>query len=389
MRLITVHNFYQQFGGECQIFDTESKLLEERGHYVKQYTLHNDDIKGINSFVLAKKTLWNSQTYKEIKALVQSEKPDIVHFHNTFPLVSPAAYYAVKSEGVPVIQTLNNYRLLCPNALFLRNGSICEDCLGKPIPLPGVIHNCYKGSKTASATVAAMLTLHRLMQTWTDVVDVYVANLTEFAREKLIQGGLPANKIVVKPNFVHPDPGIGRGQGQYALFVGRLAPEKGIITMLRAWKELGEKIPLKIVGDGPLAPQVAEAVEQRTGIEWLGRKGSQEVYALMSDAAFLVFPSEWYEGLPRTIIESFAVGTPIVASDIGAMSSLITPGYTGLHFQPGNSANLVEQVQWILAHSQELTQMRHKARAEYEAKYTAESNYQQLMQIYESVGAKP
>ena len=385
MRIITVHNFYQQFGGECQIFNTESNLLEERGHYVKRYTLHNDQIKGMNSLALAKKTLWNSQVYQEMKALVQREKPDIVHFHNTFPLVSPAAYYAVKSEGVPVIQTLNNYRLLCPNALFLRDGSVCEDCLGKSIPLPGIIHGCYQKSKTASATVAAMLTLHRLMHTWTDVVDIYIANLTEFAREKLVQGGLPANKIVVKPNFVHPDPGIGKGQEHYALFVGRLAPEKGIITMLQAWKELGEKIPLKIVGDGPLASQVAEASGQGIGIEWLGRKNSQEVYALMSDAAFLVFPSEWYEGLPRTIIESFAVGTPIVASDIGAMSSLITHGHTGLHFQPGNSADLVEQAQWLLANPHELSQMRHKARTEYEAKYTAESNYQQLMEVYNRV----
>jgi glycosyltransferase involved in cell wall biosynthesis len=388
MRIITVHNFYQQFGGECQIFDTESKLLDERGHYVKRYTIHNDQIKDMNSLTLAKKTVWNSQIYQELKALVQSERPDVVHFHNTFPLVSPAAYYAVKSEGVPVIQTLNNYRLLCPNALFLRNGSVCEDCLGKLVPLAGVIHGCYKGSQVASATVAAMLTFHRLVHTWADVVDVYVANLTEFAREKLIQGGLPADKIVVKPNFVHPDPGIGLGQGHYALFVGRLAPEKGIITMLKAWKDLGAEIPLKIVGDGSLAPQVKESVEQESGLEWLGRKDSQEVYSLMSDATFLVFPSEWYEGLPRTIIESFAVGTPIIASNLGAMSSLITHGYTGLHFQPGNSSDLVAQVRWILSHPQELPQMRQAARAEFEAKYTAEANYHQLMEIYAAVGAK-
>jgi glycosyltransferase involved in cell wall biosynthesis len=222
------------------------------------------------------------------------------------------------------------------------------------------------------------------MGTWTNLIDIYIA-LNEFAREKFIEGGLPAEKIVVKPNFVHPDLSSGEGRGGYALFVGRLSLEKGLDTLFKAWESLGSKITLKIVGDGPLAPQVAESVAKGSGIEYLGYRPLTEVYELMGEAAFLVFPSEWYEGQPRTIIESFAVGTPVVASNLGAMSTLVSPGRTGFHFRPGDSGDLVAQVEWALAHPDELARMRREARAEFEAKYTAQENYLRLMEIYEKV----
>ncbi|MFM7448548.1 MAG: glycosyltransferase [Leptolyngbyaceae cyanobacterium] len=386
MQILAVHNYYQQFGGEDVIFTAETDLLESHGHNVYRYTLHNDQIKTMSSWSVAKDTLWNHQVYQELRSLAAQIKPDIVHFHNTFPLVSPAAYYAVKAAGIPVVQTLNNYRLLCPNALFLRNGNVCEDCLGKVLPWPGTVHGCYQNNRAASSVVAAMLTTHRLLHTWVNMVDVYVANLTEFARDKFIQAGIPPDKIVIKPNFVDPDPGVGQGQGGYALFVGRLSPEKGIATLLSAWKQMKEsRIPLKIVGDGPLASEVGATVNEVPDVEWLGKQPLQTIYALMKDATFLVFPSQWYEGLPRTIVESFAVGTPIIASNLGAMSSLIRHGVTGLHFEAGSSTDLLAQVEWAVAHPQEIAGMRQAARAEYEEKYTAEINYRKLIVIYNRI----
>jgi glycosyltransferase involved in cell wall biosynthesis len=317
---------------------------------------------------------------------VRTEKPQVVHFHNTFPLISPAAYYAVKAEGVPVVQTLHNYRLFCTNAYFFRDGSVCEDCFGKALPWPGVLHACYRDSRAASATVAAMLTSHRALQTWTKMVDTYIV-LTEFERQKFIQGGLPAEKLTVKPHFVHPDPGVGEGSGHYALFIGRLSPEKGVDTLLSAWEYIKEEVCLKIVGDGPLAPRVAEVARRVPGVEWLGQQPLEEVYRLMGGAHVLVFPSELYETFGRVAIEAFAKGTPVVASRIGAVAEVVDHGRTGLHFRPGDPKDLAQRVEWALSHPVELARMRREARAEFEAKYTVDRNYQMIRRIYETVGS--
>lgn len=381
MKILIVHNFYQQPGGEDAVFKTESSLLEAYGHQITHYTIHNDAVAKINAASVAAATVWNHSTYSDLKQLLLQTTPQIVHFHNTFPLISPSAYYAVQSLKIPIVQTLHNYRLLCPNGEFFRGGKVCEDCLDKLVPWPSIAHACYRHNRLASSAVTTMLTLHRLMGTWEKAIDRYIV-LTDFARKKFVEAGLPAEKLIIKPNFVHPAPAVGSGKGGYALFVGRLAVEKGIHTLLKAWKQLGCVVPLKIVGDGPLADQVQQATRQYPGIHWLGRRSPTEVYELMGDAAFLIFPSEWYEGLPRTIVESFAVGTPVIASNLGAMSSLIRHGVTGLHFQAGSSTDLVAQVEWAVAHPKEIADMRQAARAEYEEKYTAEINYRKLIEIY-------
>jgi glycosyltransferase involved in cell wall biosynthesis len=382
MKILAVHNRYQRPGGEDQVFVDETALLETRNHRVLRYEVHNDQVKQVNRLTLAKDTVWNSSAYRELGALIRRERPHVVHFHNTLPLVSPAGYYAARAEGVPVIQTLHNYRLLCPVALFFRDGRVCEDCMGKAVPWPGVVHRCYRGSRTASGVIATMLTVHRALRTWTEMVDVYVA-LTEFARNKFIEGGLPAGKVVVKPNFVAPDPGRGQGGGGYALFVGRLAPEKGTETMLAAWDRLGTRIPLKIVGDGPLRDRVVEAAARQSNVEWLGHRPVEDVHALMGKAEMLVFPSQWYETFGRVAAEAFAAGTPVIAANIGAVAELVEHGRTGLRFRPGDPEDLVTQVEWALSHSTELRSMREEVRAEFEAKYTAERNYRALMEIYE------
>jgi glycosyltransferase involved in cell wall biosynthesis len=381
MKIMAVHNRYQRPGGEDQVFADETALLEAENHSVLRCEVHNDRVEHMNRATLARDTVWNASAYRELGALIRRERPEVAHFHNTLPLVSPAGYYAARAEGVPVIQTLHNYRLLCPVALFFRDGRVCEDCMGKAVPWPGVVHACYRGSRAASGAVATMLTLHRAMRTYSQVVDVYVA-LTEFARNKFIEGGLPAGKIVVKPNFVAPDPGPGQGGGGYALFVGRLAPEKGTGTMLAAWDRLGTGIPLKIVGDGPLRDQVRRAAAGRSNLEWLGHRPVADVHALMKRADMLVFPSEWYETFGRVAAEAFAAGTPVVAADIGAIAELVEHGRTGLLFRPGDPEDLAAQVGWALSHPSQLRRMREEARAEFEAKYTAERNYLALMEIY-------
>jgi len=381
MNILMAHNYYQQAGGEDQVFADESQLLEQYGHHVHRLTMHNDQIDSTPQLKLLGQTIWNWDVYHELRSLIRQHKIQVVHFHNTFPLISPAAYYAAKAEKAVVVQTLHNYRLFCLNALFLRDGKVCEDCLDQPIPWSGIQHSCYRDNQAASAAVATMLTTHRLLQTWQQQVDTYIA-LTEFARNKLIQGGLPAAKVVIKPNFVDPDPGFGQGEGNYALFVGRLSVEKGIDVLLTAWERLGQKIPLKILGDGALAPQVSDAAEKWLGVEWLGRQPMEQVYALMQSAQFLIFPSKWYEGLPRTLIEAFACGTPVIASNLGTMSSFITPYETGLHFQPGNADDLVTQVEWAISNPQKLAQMRQNARSEFEKRYTSAESYQVLINIY-------
>jgi len=373
-----VHNRYQHTGGEDAAVAAESALLEARGHPVVRYTLDNRSIPDTGRVALARNTLWNDAAYRDLRRLFRDEAPRVAHFHNTFPLVSPAAYYAARDEGVPVVQTLHNFRLLCPNALLFRDGRVCEDCLGRPVPWPGVVHACYRGSRPATAAAAAMLGLHHALGTWRRTVHVYVT-LTEFARLKFIEGGIPAERIVVKPNFLCADPGVGEHAGDFALFVGRLSAEKGVGTLLDAWRRLGGGYPLRIVGSGPL-----EATADRTtpGVEWLGQQPRERVLALMREAAFLVFPSECYEGLPMTLVEAFATGLPVVASGHGSMAEVVHDHRTGRHFAAGDAGDLAATVRWAVAHAGEMAAMGREARREFEARYTAGESYRRLGAIY-------
>jgi glycosyltransferase involved in cell wall biosynthesis len=382
MRVLVAHNFYQQPGGEDQCFAAEVAMLKGHGHEVTQYCLHNDAIEAMSRFEAASRTVWNWSAFREIQRVLSSFQPQIVHFHNTFPLISPAAYYAARGAKVRVVQTLHNFRLYCSNSLFFRNGAVCEDCLGRTVPWPGIVHKCYRGSRAATAAVVAMLTAHRALGTWKNVVDVYIA-LTEFSRQKLIEGCLPPEKIVVKSNVIARDPGTGDGLGGYAVFVGRLSEEKGLQTLVEAWKVLPDRVPLKIVGDGPLSATVKDAAANDSRIEWLGRKSAQEVDALLGDALFLVVPSQCYENFPRVVVEAFAKGTPVIASDFGAMAELVDHGRTGLRFAPGDAVGLASAVQHLADQPWKLKCLREAARREYEQKYTEQSNYRTLMAIYE------
>lgn len=382
MRVLLVHNFYLEPGGEDHAYAAEGDMLERCGHEVVRHSVRNTPVSGLGSARLAAAAVWNGASHAAIGALVRRHRPDVVHFHNTFPLVSPAAYYAAHAEGVPVVQTLHNYRLVCPNALLFRDGAPCEDCLGRAVPWPGVVHRCYRGSRAASASVAAMLTIHRAAHSWRRRVDVFVA-LTTFARQKLIEGGLPAGAIVIKPNVVHRDPGPGTGRGGYALFVGRLSAEKGIATLLAAWdRDHGPGLPLRIVGGGPNAADVAAVCARRPSVTWQGRLDPADVERAMADAVCVVVPSECYETFGRVIVEAYAVGTPVIAARHGAIGELVKHGGTGLHFAPGDAADLVAQVDFLVTDPSRAAAMRRAARAEFEAKYTVEQNHAMLIEIY-------
>ncbi len=382
LKILLCHNYYQQWGGEDQVFEDEMRLLKQQGHEVLRFTRFNDSIKTMSRWEVARRTIWNRDTYAELRDLLRQERPSIMHCTNTFPLISPAAYHAARAEQVPVIQTLQNYRLICPGGLLMRNGRVCEDCLGKKVAWPSIVHGCYRGSRLGSACVTAMLASHHVAKTWSDIVSCYIA-LTDFGRRKFVEAGFDSAKIAVKPNFVNPSPPPGAGAGDYFVFVGRLAPEKGLETLLTAWSQFSGK--LKILGDGPLAEKVAQAALQNDSIEWLGQQPGDIVQQVVGNATALIVPSTWYEGLPKTIIEAFSVGTPILASDLGAMSEVIEPEKTGLLFQPGNSDQLLEALDWIAKSPQQMQSMRANVREVFERRYTAERNYEILLDIYRQV----
>ncbi|HZF67022.1 MAG TPA: glycosyltransferase [Gemmatirosa sp.] len=384
MRVLMAHSRYQQRGGEDESTDMEVALLRDRGHDVAELFADNRTIVGRPGLRALRDTVWSPGAYAATRRLIGERRPDVVHVQNFFPLLSPSVYYAARAQGVPVVQTLRNYRLLCPNALFFRDGRVCEDCRERSVPWPGVAHACYRGSRPASAAVAAMLTVHNAAGTWKRAVDLYVA-LSEFARGKFVESGLPPDRIVVKPNFVHPDPGPGpddAGSRRHALFIGRLSVEKGVHTLLSAWSLARPGIVLKIVGDGPLADEARAAYKGVANVEWLGRRSLSETYALLGEAAFLVFPSEWYETFGRVAMEAFAKGTPVIAARIGAVAELVDHGVSGLHFTPGDAADLAARIDELLGSPARAREMGRNARAQFERKYTAAANYERLVAVY-------
>jgi glycosyltransferase involved in cell wall biosynthesis len=382
MNILMLHNRYLVPGGEDQSAAAEANLLQQHGCSVELLEEDNRRVEQLGNARTAMRTIWSSESFHRIHDKLRTRKFDVLHVQNFFPLWSPSVYYAAAKCNIPVVQTLRNYRLMCVNAVFFRDSHVCEDCLEKQFPWPGILHACYRDSRAASAVVAGMSGIHHLAGTWRTKIHVYVA-LTEFARNKYIAGGLPAEKILVKPNFVYPSPQPGSGQGGYALFVGRLSPEKGITTLLNAWQASANALSLKIVGDGPLSGIVEAAARENRAIEYLGRRSSDEVAQLMGRAEFLVFPTECYEGMPRTVIESFAVGTPVLASNLGSTANMIVPGETGFHFTPGSVAELRERVEWCSQNLDQVRAMRRRARQAFENSYTGAANAGMLLRIYE------
>jgi len=385
VKILLVHNFYRQHGGETAVFEAERRMLRAAGHHVISYTRDNHEIEGFGRWkraTLIPTTIWARDSHREVRALIASETPDVAHFTNTFPLISPSAYYACRNARVPVVQSIHNYRLICPAATLWRDGAICEECIDHSL-LRSVQHACYRESQSTSAVLASALAIHRRFGTYANLIDRYIA-LTKFARNKLIAGGLPEKRLSVKPNFVDPDPGTRDRSGDYALFAGRLTAEKGVHTLLDAWKRLGPDNPLRIAGDGPLRDALAQRIDREgiAGAMLLGSLSRDAMLRELRGAKFLVFPSEWYEGMPMAIVEAFACGVPTIASRLGGMQEMIDDGKNGLLVTPADPQDLAARVRWAFEHAGELAAIGKAARAEYEAHYTAAANCAQLIEIY-------
>ena len=389
--ILAIHNRYRLFGGEDTVFDAETALLEAHGHRVERLVVDNRDIPdeaGLGGRVrLAVETAWSSRSARRAAQVAAELRPDVVHVHNFFPLLSPSIYGAARRSGAAIVQTLHNYRLVCPVATFYRDGHPCEDCLGRLVALPGIVHACYRDSRAATASVVAMLTVNRIRGTWTRDVDLYIA-ASELLREKVVAGLLPADRIVTKPNFVEPDREPGSDPNGPFLFVGRLTEDKGIATLLAAWDRVPPEIRLRVVGDGPLMAEVRAAADRLPNVEVVGKVSRPEVRANLHRARALVFSSRLYEGgLPLSIMEAFAAGLPVVGSRIGAVREIVEDGANGLFYDPTDPASLAERVTWLAAHEPERRRLADGALATYRARFTPDANYERLIDAYRLAAA--
>lgn len=381
MRILMLHNRYLERGGEDTSFRMEAELLRSNGCEVVTYEENNTRVKDIGRARTAMGSIWSPYSYRKVREILRNDHFDVMHVQNFFPLISPSVYYAAAREGVAVVQSLRNFRLTCLPGTLSRNGGVCEDCVGKAVPWPGVLHGCYRGSVVGSFAVASMLTVNKGIGTWRDKVDAYIA-LTQFSREKFLEAGLPADKVHIKSNSIHPTPEVGPGGGGFGLFIGRLAPEKGVDTMLNAWRRLDGDIPLKIVGTGPMMSEVERRAEQDGNVEVLGWQEPSDVMELLGQAEYLIFPSEWYEGCPRVIIESLAKGTPVVAAGLGAAAEMIEDGRTGFMFRPGDDEDFAATVTRAFSPAVDRAAMRDTVRRDFLEKYTASRNFDRFMEIY-------
>ena len=387
MKILQLHNRYQIIGGEEGVVQAENTLLTQNGHTVQLLEVTNDRISGVRAKLgAAIGAIYSRKSKQQVQAHIQTFRPDIVHVHNFFPLLSPSIYDACQRYHIPVVQTLHNYRLICPKAMLFRDNQLCEVCVGKPFAFQGIRSGCYRGSRSQTAVVAAMLALHSARGTWRHHVSAYIA-LTNFQKQKLIQGGLPAHKIHVKPNFTDvPTRSVILPRENSVLFVGRLAEEKGVGLLINAYIQDPNLPNLNLVGDGPLRDQLTQQVAaagMSDRITFLGRQAKSQVLNLMQRAQVLVFPSIWYEGFPLTLAEAFACGLPAIVPNLGSMAEIVTPGITGFHFIPQSSSDLLKALRSAL--SSNLPQLSHNANQVYQTHYTGSLNYDRLMSIYQTL----
>jgi len=387
MRILIAHNRYQQSGGEDAVAMSEVQLLKERGHDVEYYEKSNAEYNNtstINRIKQLSQIKWSKKSYRDFRATIRAFRPNIVHFHNIFFVLTPSVYQACYDEGVPVVHSLHNFRLLCSNGLFLRNNQVCEECQEKKSLWRGVRYGCYKNSKIITMVVVRMLDYHWKKGTWSTLVDSYIM-ATEFGRQKYIAAGIPAEKIFIKPHFfpVHPTKKVKRDE--YALFVGRISEEKGSEILIKAWKKISD-LPLKIIGDGVGWQNLKQyAIEENiNNVEFLGFVSSEECHSYLRGAKFLILPSICYENFPRIVAEAYASGVPILASHLGGMPEFVKDKETGLLFEAGDPDDLAVKVKELINNEDELSRMRKNIEHRYEQKYSPDVNYEILMDIYQA-----
>jgi glycosyltransferase involved in cell wall biosynthesis len=377
MKILVVHNEYQYRGGEDAVVEAETALLRNQGHTVGIYRRSNHEFASLSRINAAASTLWSHRSATDIRQTCATFNPDVIHVHNTFPLISPSLYWAAARERVPVVQTLHNFRLLCPQATFMRDGKVCQECVGK-LPWRAVTRKCYRKSALLSAVTFSMLATHRSIGTFQNQVGAYIA-LTNYSRQMYIEGGLPADKIYIKPNFVCATRAMEQYPRDGGLFIGRLSEEKGLHVLAEAIKQL-DGIHIAIAGSGPLQQWVAGIF----GSLYLGPKTREELTTLLSRVRYLVVPSTGIETFGMVVIEAFACGTPVIASRHGGLCDLVRDGLTGLLVNPSDAHDLAEKIAWAESHPEQMRRMGQAARRDYELKYTPARNYELLMKIYDS-----
>lgn len=374
MKILIAHNAYQYHGGEDAVVEAEAMLLRAHGHAVEVYQRSNDELRGMSKPQAAVAAVWSRRSSRELGRWCEDFHPDLIHVHNTFPLMSPSLYWEAARRNVPLVQTLHNFRLVCPQAMLFRNDTVCQDCIGK-FPWRAVTRRCYRDSALQSAVTVGMLAAHRVLGTFEQRVARYIV-LNEFCKDKFIAGGLPAERLRVKPNFVAGAPMRNRAR-KGGLFVGRLSHEKGIQVLLETAAML-KSAPLQVIGTGPLE----SAVAQTFGKHYLGFRPPHEVLDYMAGAEFLVVPSIGVETFGLVVVEAFACGTPVIVSAHGGLADLVRDGVNGLLVKPGDAAELAAKIEWAHANAERMREMGRAARREYETRYTPERNYQLLMDIY-------
>jgi len=390
MRVLLVHGAYQQFGGEDSVVRAERELLERHGDEVLLYSRHNDETKSFNVFQKATffpQTVYSHKTSGEISDVVHSFRPDVAFVHNIYPLLSPSVYHKLHALGVPAVQVLHNFRPFCPNGLYYTQGQICEACKGGNY-LNAVRKRCYKDSYALSGLYALTLGSNRLAG-MVDKVAGFIC-LTEFFKIKMQEAGVPDSKLFVRPNFVYAPPLTENRDdaGKYAIYMGRLSPEKGCWTLIHAFEQLLQ-VPLKILGTGPIEQKLKDYVSSKGigNIEFLGFKSGEEKWQVLRNSLCLVVPSEWYENFPVTVLEAFMAAKPVVAARMGGLPYIVEDGQSGLLFDSGKVEHLAKQIQRLADDPAGAVRMGERARHLSETKYGPEQGYSNLMNIFSQVQA--
>ena len=381
MKVLVIHNSYKVFGGEDVSTLAEVALLKENNVEVDTYYVSNKEIRGTNNIMVALNAIWSSRQYRKVLEKIKTGKYDIVHIQNFFPLLSPSILYAVAHSNAKVVMSVRNYRLICPNAMMYVNGAICNRCVGKPVPFPALVHTCYRNSFAASAAVVAMLSLHNFLNTWQHKIDAFIC-VSNFVRDQLIAGGMDESKLLVKYNFVSTSVPVNLEVGQYYIYSGRLSDEKGIDVLLHAFR--GSKRMLLIAGEGPLKEIVEKEAAENPHIRYVGKCSLLENYQFISKAKALIFPSKWHEPFGRTIVEAFAHGTPVIASALGGVTELVTPGLNGLLFDPYQNGSLIACLD-AFDRLEESSAMRRCCYQTYLKLFAPETNFKDLMEIYQGL----
>lgn len=386
MNILIVHNYYQLPGGEDAVVAAEKELLESHGHRVLLYTRNNSELKErskAKKICLPFTLLFNPRTYREIRRIIRQEQIDVVHVHNTLMLVSPAVYYAAKSRHVPVVQSIHNFRMLCPGAVFFRNGEVCEDCLTEGLGC-AIRHRCYRGSRLQTLGCVVSTCFHRMTGIYRKLT--YVC-LTDFNRRKLLTlKGIPPEHVLVKPNFVAQTEALipMEERAERIIFASRLEELKGLRVLLEGWRLLGADAPrLVICGTGPLESWCLRFIHENKlrNVTLAGRLPNEKVRRLLATSRALILPTQCYEGFPMCIAEAYSVGTPVLVSDLGNGGSLVKQGLTGMKFNQRSPQSVADTVGAFLADTE--TPWCDNAKAEYDRFMTPESNYQRLMEVYD------